>query len=109
MSYFKCPKCGKNLNPVWSSKWGKTHACEWNSGDGCGYSVPSKEIYAKSKKAVSITACKQRLREALTAASDSPTVWYAYIDVQDIVSLIGGTLVDGKYTPPKEKKNAPKL
>ena len=105
MSYFKCPKCGKNLNPVWSSKWGKTHACEWNSGDGCGYSVPSKELYAKSKKAGSITAAKRRLRESFRLATDS----------QDIVALIGGSLIHdeehrfGKYTPPKEKKNAPKL
>jgi hypothetical protein len=120
MAYFKCPQCGKKLIPVWSTK-GLTHICEWSSGGGCGYSVPSKELYAKSKKARSATGCKQRLRKDLENYNvlnadyrqepDGTYHWYGTVTgrLEDFAVLLGGKVDGSHYTPPKESKNAPKL
>jgi hypothetical protein len=109
MAYFKCPKCGKNLTPMWHNGV-RVHGHDLSA---CEYEIPSAELYAKSKKARSATACKQRLRESFRLATESNTVWSAFVDPQDIISLIGGSFIHdeqhrfGKYTPPKGLNNAP--
>ena len=83
MSYFKCPRCGANLIPYFLNGVRVHMHAKWYAG-GCSFQALSKELYAKSKKAGSITAAKRRLRESFRLATESNAVWYAFMDSQDM-------------------------